>query len=377
MSFDFDALVDRRESSSTKWERFADDVLPMWIADMDFAAPDFILDAIAERLAHPILGYTNKSPELVEAFIDWLAYHHQWDVPEEWLVWLPGVVPGINLAAQTLQAGSLMVPTPVYYPFLEIGANAGLPDIQVPMMRDKKNDVWHWSMDLERMQRALMPDTKMLMICNPQNPTGRAYSYAELRDLAEFVERNELILVSDEIHCNILLDANAQHVPVARAFPEIAAQTVTLFAATKAYNIPGVSCAVAVIPDADLRHRILQARRGLIPGIGPLGFAASHAAFADRGSWLADLNDYLRGNLQLMRTQLGERLAHLDGTYLAWVDVADLELEDTEAYFAQFGLGVSPGALFGEPSHIRLNFGCARASLEEGLARLQQGIAAR
>lgn len=374
MTYDFDRVVDRRQSSSSKWQKFGPDVLPMWVADMDFAAPDFVIDAIRARLEHPILGYTLKPPELIDAFLGWLEYHFAWTVDPDWLVWLPGVVPGMNLAAQMQRDGALMIPTPVYHPFLEFAEHAGLHEIRVPMARTRKAGAVEWQMDIERMQQAITPDTHTMLICNPQNPTGRCYTYAELKELEDFVERNELVLVSDEIHCNIVLDPATEHIPLARAFPEITRRTISLFAATKAYNIPGLSCAVAIIPDAELRQRFLATQRGLMAGIGPLGFAASQAAFSDRGSWLPELNAYLAENLALIKQTLGDRVARMQGTYLAWIDVSDMGKANTETHFARHGLGISPGAQFGEPSHVRLNFGCPRATLEEGLRRMQRAL---
>ncbi len=374
-NFDFDRVLERAGTHSTKWEKFGQDVLPMWVADMDFPAPQFVIDAIKERLEHPILGYTDKSPELVQAFMGWLRRHFNWQVEEDWLVWMPGVVPGLNMAAQTLTEGQLLLPTPVYHPFLDVGQNSGLAEVRVPMAVD----AGRWSMDLEQMQHAVdrAGDVRMLLICNPQNPTGRCYTLEELEALAEFVLANDLLLVSDEIHCNILLDDQARHIPLATLSPELSARTVTLYSATKVYNIPGVSCAVAVVENPELRKRFLEARKGLVPGIGPLGFVASEVAFNDTSQWIPELNAYLRQNFAAVRQAVGDRLAIQDATYLAWLNVADLELDNAESYFAEHGLGINPGEMFGEPSHVRLNFGCPLATLEEGLRRFNAAVEAR
>ncbi len=370
----FDTPVNRHGTQSTKWLKFPPDVLPMWVADMDFAAPGFILDALRERLDHPVLGYTDRPASLNEALRDWLAHHFGWEVPDAWIVWVPGVVPALNLAARCVDPGdNLLIPTPVYHPFLDLAANAGIRDVRVPMRLD--HDVWQ--MDMDAMSAASDTHTRMLMICNPQNPTGRAYDAEELAALARFVEANDLLLVSDEIHCNIVLDPASRHIPVAAAHPEIARRTISLYAATKVYNIPGISCAAAVIPDPGLRRRFLDARAGLMPGIGPLGFIASEAAFKDRGPWVGELVDYLRGNLALLAAALGPRLTPLQATYLAWIDVRDLELEHTEPYFVQHGLGISPGEQFGTPGYIRLNFACPRSVLADGIERLNSAIEAR
>ncbi len=378
MTFDFDTPIDRRNTHASKWEKFARDVLPFWVADMDFAAPACVLDALRERLDHPILGYTQNPPSLTAAFQGWLTHHFDWQVEDEWVVWLPGVVPGLNLAAQVLAPHeALLIPVPVYHPFLHLAAHAGTTEITVPLARERVGHKDCWTFDFDALQAAVTPATRMLLICNPQNPTARCYSGSELSALAEFVTRNDLLLVSDEIHCNIVLDPALTHVPIAKQHPALAARTITLYSATKVYNIPGVSCAAAVIPDTALRTRFLDARKGLVPNAGPLGFAASEAAFNDRGPWMNDLVAYLRGNLELVREAVGQRMGVHDATYLAWIDVEDLALDDTESYFARHGIGISPGAQFGDERFIRFNFGTARSTLRTGLERLTAALEAR
>ncbi|MCR9258973.1 MAG: PatB family C-S lyase [Pseudomonadaceae bacterium] len=375
MPYSFDQVIDRRNTQSTKWEKFDADVLPFWVADMDFAAPELILDALRQRLEHPILGYTTQPASLTEAFQNWLRHHYSWDVPADWVCWVPGVVPALNLSARTLPSDSeIMIPTPVYHPFLDVAKNATLSDIQVPMQVTQNSSGNKWQMDLDAMTDALTPKTRMLMICNPQNPTGRCYNTDELNLLAEFIEKHDLLLVSDEIHCNILLDPGVSHQPLGKLHPALAPRTIHLYAATKVYNIPGISCAAAVIPDDKLRREFMRARAGLLPGIGPLGFLSSEVAFNDRSSWVADLMTYLRGNLAAVKACVGDRLTPLEATYLAWINVADLGLKNTETYFAQHGIGISPGAQFGNADYIRFNFACPRTTLDEGLKRLSYAI---
>ena len=347
-------------------------MLPFWVADMDFEAPDFLLDAVRARLEHKVFGYTRIPDALVAAFQGWLKRNYQWQVPEEWLVWIPGVVTGLNLAAMaTAQPnGAVLIPTPVYYPFRSVPANAGQRSIEVPMARDGNR----WVMDIDALDAATDADTRILMIANPQNPTGRVYDQAELEELAAFAERHGLVICSDEIHCGILLDPAARHRPIASLDPAIAERSISLYAATKAYNVPGLSCAVAVIPDAGLRRRFNKARRGLTPFIGPIAYAASEAAFNDDSGWLDRLLTYLRGNHERVLAVAGERMTPVEGTYLAWMDVRDLGLDDPGAYFEGFGLGLSDGAAFGGPGFVRFNFGCPRSLLEAGLARFSAAI---
>lgn len=368
---DFDQLIDRRHSHSTKWEKYAgQDILPFWVADMDFAAPDFIRNALHERLEHPIIGYTRPPTTLTEAFQGWLNHHYGWSIPAEWVVWLPGVVPGMNMAARCLSAKQrLMIPTPVYYPFLDIADNAQRQDVRVPLILDRGV----WRMDLEHMQSQI-GGVKMVMIANPQNPTGRAYTQAELAALADFIDRNDLILVSDEIHCNIVLAEDSKHLPIAQWQPDIAKRTISLFAATKTYNIPGLGCAAAVIPDADLRTRFQAREAGLVSSIGPLNIAASQAAFNDTSDWLDQLLQQLRANAAKLGALVGPRMTKVEATYLAWINIADLGLNDVEAHFESHGLGISDGAQFGQPDYIRFNFACPDVLLTQGLERLSKAL---
>lgn len=371
----FDRIIDRRGTSSSKWEKYAGtDVLPFWVADMDFAAPPFILDAVRRRLDHGILGYTRPPASLTESFLAWLERHYGWSVPESWLVWLPGVITGFNLAARAtaVPGGSILIPVPVYYPFLDVPGNSGQQGLHVPLVED----AGRWVMDFEALERAVQPESRLLLLANPQNPTGRVYTEQELLELAEFCARHDLVLCSDEIHCQLILDRDARHVPVASLAPEIGRRTISLYAATKAYNIPGLSCGVAVIPDPDLRRRFKQAQGGLVPSVGPLELAASEAAFADTGPWMAELLEYLRSNRERVAAVAGERMSVLEATYLAWIDVRDLGLDHPGRYFEQHGVGLSDGATFAGDGFVRFNFGCPRALLERGLERFAAALQA-
>jgi cysteine-S-conjugate beta-lyase len=371
----FDRIIDRRGTWSSKWEKYVDrDVLPFWVADMDFAMPDFVREAVQRRLDHDVMGYTRTPATLVEAFQAWLTDTYGWSVPDAWLVWLPGVVTGFNLAARAtaVSGGSIIIPTPVYYPFLDVPRHCDQAGIHVPLVRDGQR----WVMDFDALEAAVKPGSRLLLLANPQNPTGRAYSRAELEALAAFCLRHDLVLCSDEIHCQLLLDDDVRHIPVASLSPEIAAHTISLYAATKTYNIPGLSCGVAVIPDADLRQRFKRAQAGLVPNVGPLEYAASEAAFADRGPWVPALLDYLRANHRRVQEVAGARMTPVEATYLAWIDVRDLGLAEPGAFFEQHGIGLSDGGAFGGEGFVRLNFACPRSVLEQGLERLASGLRA-
>ena len=372
----FDRQVDRQGTNAIKWDRYLGrDILPFWVADMEFESPDFILNAVRARVGHGILGYTRTPPTLVAAFQAWLERNYRWTVPEEWLVWTPGVVPGLNLSAAAAagSGASLLIPTPVYYPFLAVPGNVGCASVQVPMCRSRGK----WEMDFDALGAAVRKDTSLLMIANPQNPTGRCYTRGELLELARFAERHGLIVCSDEIHCSLLIDPAARHIPLASLGRDIAERTITLFAATKTYNMPGLSCAVAVIPDAGLRARFSAARRDLVPLIGPLAFAASEAAFEDVSDWLPRLLTYLRENHRLVCEAADARTTAVQGTYLSWIDVRDLGAAKPGKYFERFGLGLSDGAAFGGPGFVRFNFACSRPLLRRGLDRYRRALEVR
>jgi cystathionine beta-lyase len=379
----FDRVFDRTSTSATKWQKYAgQDVLPFWIADMDFATPAFIHQAIAERLEHPILGYTNVPEPLYEQACEWLYRAHGWRVPPEWLVWLPGVVPGLNLAARATLAdgGSLVVPTPVYYPFREVAHHQGVASTELPLVKRSAGGSAEWRMDFDAMAQRLPQDAQLLLLCNPQNPTGRAYTQAELQELITFCQVHNLALCSDEIHSQLLLDESATHIPIASLDSDFAEQTISLFAPTKTYNMPGLSSAFAVIPNASLRQRFRDARGGMVSSPSVLAYAAASAAFTDTGNWRTELLSYLRTNhgqwQSLVQAELPGRATPVQATYLAWLDLTEFGISDTHAYFLKHGLGLSDGAAFGSPGFARFNFACPAPVLERGLERLQAALRA-
>jgi cystathionine beta-lyase len=378
--YDFDTVIDRRNSHSSKWVKYRDrDVLPFWVADMDFRAPPFIQQALRERLDHGIYGYTATPPELVEAVIDWLAAEFDWTVAPNALVWLPGVVTGFNLACRAVGSpgDSVLMNVPVYYPFLSAPENGGRNSIEVPLVLTGSR---RWEIDFDAMTAALAPRTRLFLLCNPQNPTGRIYSQSELVELARFCDRHDLLICSDEIHCSLRLDAGRRHIPIATLSDEIAARTITLMAPTKTYNMPGLGCSFAIIPDAALRRRFIQARAGLVPGISPFAYAAATAAYRDSSDWLAHLLAYLTSNRNALQACVaglpGVHMTHVEATYLGWIDVRELHLTDPLQHFETHGIGLSDGAQFHGPGFVRFNFGCPRATLDIGLQRFAAAVRA-
>ena len=367
--------IDRRGTSSEKWERYAGrDILPLWVADMDLPTAPFVLEAVRKRLEHPILGYTAPPARMVEAFVAWLRGRYGWRVDEDWLVWIPGVVTGFNVAARTAatEAHDLVIPAPVYGPILKVPANAGLNGVVSPLVLNRGR----WEMDIDDLASRVSPATAAVLFCNPQNPTGRVYDRGELEALAELALRNHTIVISDEIHCPIILDPTKKHVPIASLDRTIEARSISLFAPTKAFNFPGLNAAVAVIPDASLREAYETVGTGLISTHSPLAFAALTAAFEDDTDWLDEQNAFLAGNARRLETAVagidGIRTTPVEGTYLAWLDVSALGLADAATAFEDHGLGLHAGEEFGGPGSLRFNFGCPRSILDQAIDRLVQ-----
>ena len=374
----FEPPIDRRGTFSEKWEKYAGrDVLPLWLADLDLPTAPFVLDAVRARLEHPILGYTAPPASMVEAFVGWIDERYGWQIDDEWLVWIPGVVPGFNLAARAvgLSGLDLVIPAPVYGPILRVPEQAGLRGVLSPLARAGGR----WEMDFDDLGEKLSPQTAGVLICSPHNPTGRVYDRDELEALAALVVANETMVISDEIHCPIVLDADKRHVPIASLDPAIEARSISLFAPTKAFNFPGLTAAVAVIPEATIRERYVACGAGLMAQCSPLAFAALGAAYTDRSGWLADQNAYLAGNAALLEGAVadidGIQTTHVEGTYLAWLDVSELGLADAEAAFEDYGLGLYAGDAFGGPGFLRFNFGCPRSVLKEAIGRLAEAAA--
>ena len=365
--------IDRRGTHSEKWEKYAGrDVLPLWVADLDLPTAPFVLDAVRERLEHPILGYTRPSATMAEAFVGWLERGYGWRIDEEWLVWIPGVVPGFNLAARAAArlGRDLVIPAPVYGPILRVPGQAGLRGvISSLVLRGGR-----WEMDFDDLNAKVTTDTAAVILCNPQNPTGRVYDRDELATLAEIVVRNDTVLISDEIHCPIVLDDDKHHVPIASLDPAIESRSVSLFAPTKAFNFPGLAAAVAVIPNDTLRERYVDSGAGLIPANSALAFAALTAAYEDTSGWLDRQNAFLAGNADRLERAVadieGIRTTHVEGTYLAWLDVSGLGLDEPAAAFEDYGLGLHAGEEFGGSDFLRFNFGCPGSVLAKAIGRL-------
>lgn len=383
MSFDFDRIIDRASSDSRKWRKYAGrDILPLWVADMDFAAPPAVVEALHRRVDHGVFGYAGPQPSLTEAVVAYCARHYGWKIEPNWIVWLPGLVTGLNLAARAIgePGDAVITATPIYPPFLSAPQNMGRETIAVALRLRADG---RYEFDWPAMERAVTPRTRTFFLCSPHNPVGRVFTRAELAQVADFCLRHDLVLVSDDIHCDLILEGGP-HVPIATLSPEIAARTITLLAPSKTYNIAGLACSLTIIPDTKLRQNFQRAMAGIVPEMSPLGYAACEAALRDSEPWRQALLTYLRGNRDFLATFLREKLPMItmtpcDATYLAWLDVSALGQANPGLFFEEHGVGLADGAQYAAPAgrFVRLNFGCPRATLTEALQRMQRAVASR
>jgi putative C-S lyase len=377
MQFDFDAPVDRAGTWSSRWERYAGrDVVPLWVADTDFRAPPCVLAALAERLRHGVLGYTNPPQELREAIVARMQRLYRWRIEPDWIVFLPGVVPGLHLAARHLVPadGHVLVPTPIYHHFKRAVELAPREHTDVPLVLRSGR----WVFDEDRLAACIRPHSRLLFLCNPQNPGGTIFTRGELGRLAGLAERHGLVICSDEIHADLLLDPGKPHVPIASLSPEISRRTVTLASPNKTFNFPGAGCAWAIIEDAALRRAFSSDHHATVHDASLFGYLAALAAYREGDPWLAALLEYLGANRDRVEGAVagmrGLSLAHVEATYLAWIDASGLGAKDAAARFLAHGVALSPGEQFGAPGYVRLNFGTQRARLEEALARMDCAV---
>lgn len=358
-----------------RWERYAGaDVLPLWVADTDFRSPRAVREAMAARVEHGVFGYTAPPEELREAIAEHLERRHAWRVPPSWIVFLPGVVPGLHASARRLLAADehALVPTPIYHHFKRAVELAPRAHADVPLVLEGNR----WVLDLDALRRARTRKTRVVYLCNPQNPGGTVFRRAELEAIAE--ASGDCVLVSDEIHCDLVLEPGVAHVPIASLAPEISRRTVTLMSATKAFNFPAAGCAWAVAEDPALREAMsADVRSHVLPSPSVFGYAATLAALRHGGPWLAAQLEYLRGNRDMVRAALPLPLARVEATYLAWLDCRGAGIADAHAHFLRHGVALSPGEQFGAPGFVRLNFGTQRERLDEALGRMRAALAAR
>lgn len=368
----FDQDMQRRQSDAYKWNRYPDEVNPHWVADMDFAAPQEIIDAVQERVAHGVYGYALPAPSLKQAVQKYVLDAYDWQVDASSLIFLPGMVCGFNAAcrATAVAGGKVLTMTPIYPPFLSAAKNFDQELLTVPMLDTGDG----WRIDFAAFERTLQQGVELFLMCNPHNPVGRVYTREEMTRLTDLCMQYNVLISSDEIHCDLILDGAPAHIPTACISPEVAQSCITLMAPSKTYNIPGLACCFAIIENKKLRQKFKRAMSGIIPDVNILGLCAAEVAYTDCGQWLQELISYLSINRDILQARIAEipglRMHPVEATYLAWIDARGVSCDDPAAFFEQAGVVLSDGKYFGMPGFVRFNFGCTRALMEESLQRM-------
>ena len=381
MAFDFDTLPDRRPTGSTKWQIFDEDVLPMWVADMDFRSPEPVIEALHERVEHGVFGYTRPPEGVTASVVDWLARRHGWSVDPGHVTFVPGVVVGFNQVAQavTRPGEGVLIQTPTYGPFLKVAENGGFIQQETEFIRGEDGQ---YEIDLDAFEATITPQTRVFMLCNPQNPTGRVFRKDELEAMAEICLRHNLVICSDEIHHDLVYSEN-QHIPMASLAPEIAANTITLLAPSKTFNIAGLKASVAVIENDELRAKFQAAQRGLVDWVNLLALVAVQTAYEQGDVWLDALLVYLQANRDYVADFVEKELpgvcvAKPEGTYLAWLDCreAGIDGNPSEFFVKNARVAMNDGDWFGAggKGHVRFNFGSPRAMVIEALDRMKAAL---
>jgi len=378
MKYNFDITPDRRGSDSLKWNFFDPDVIPMWMADMDFPSPEPVIHALHERVDHGVFGYPRVPEELINLTIQRLEEHYQWIVNPQELDFFLGVVIGLNVTCQMVKEpnAGVLTHTPVYHPILAANIKTGLLGQQNELVHQSDGS---YKIDFDAFEAAITPDTKLFILCNPHNPVGKAFTHYELERLAEICLRHNLIICSDEIHHDFIYSGN-KHTPIASLDQEIAKITITLLAPHKTYNIAGLNCAIAIIQDPELMKRFQTVRKSLVYGVNVMGLAATVAAYREGQEWLEQLLIYLEGNRDYLYNRIhedfpGVKMWKPEATYLAWLDfrTIGLDREPCDFFIKEAKVGMSDGLGFGKQGKgfTRLNFGCSRELLKEALDRMK------
>lgn len=385
MNYDFDRIIDRRSTNSLKWKKYGEGILPLWVADMDFAAPEPIRAALHGAVEHGIYGYEFPSKELMHTVAVRMEKLYDWKIPPEAVIATPGVISGFVAAANAVcTAGEgILVQPPVYPPFLSVHEKAGLVRQEARLKYIAHNHRIRYEIDWDDFEKALNANsvhTGMFLLCSPHNPTGRIFPRSDLARMAELCIKNGTIICSDEIHAELTL-GDVHHLPIASLDPEIAAHTITLIAPSKTFNVAGLYCAFAVIPDPRLREMYKKTVERMALHVSSLGLIAAKVAFSGEcDDWLESLRAYLLGNrdflVEFIKSELpGIKTTVPEATYLGWLDCREMHLEPSpyNYFLEKAGVALNDGSEFGPDGagFVRLNFGCPRKLLEEALEKIR------
>lgn len=378
----FDQEIDRRTTESLKWNLYGEDVLPLWVADTDFLSPPAVVEELQKRVSHGIFGYGCTPEGLDEVVVERFRQKYDWQVSPDQITYVPGIVTGFNLAIRCAcnEGEAVIFQTPAYPPFVNSPQSAGLVGIHNPMYLD---DEGKYRIDFDLFEKQIIENkVKVYILCNPQNPTGRVLTRAELEALAAICLRHRVLICSDDIHCDILYDDH-QHIPIANLSPEVSKITATFMAPSKTYNIAGLHASVAIIQDEALRKRYMNYKSYLVGSPGLLALVAAKAAYEHGDAWLKEQNAYLQANRDYIDEQLPTMLPGVswskpEATFLAWMDFRKTGIEgDYQKYFIEHAkVALNDGPPFGEEGEgfLRLNFGCTRAMLSRALEQMSAAL---
>jgi cystathionine beta-lyase len=380
MKYNFDRIVERRKTDSYKWKDYGDDVLPMWVADMDFVSAEPIIQALRQRIDHGVFGYTRPTLELKTVIQERLKEVYQWEVGEEEIVFLPGLVTGLNLFyhAFSNQGDGVLIQPPVYFHFVRDPVNHGRVLDDPPLVQ--KEDTYE--IDFTLFEKAIGDRTKVFLFCNPHNPVARVFTPKELEKVAEICLRHGVLICSDEIHCDLLYPGY-RHVPIATLGPEVANQAITLMAPSKTYNLAGLHCGFAIMKNSKIRRTWQTFSSGLIPGTNIMGQVAAITAFREGQEWLDQVLHYLKGNRDYLAQYIKERLpsirmTKMEATYLAWLDCRETRIPGNlfDFFLKEAKVALNDGVTFGKGGEgfVRLNFACPRKILTEALDRMSYAL---
>jgi cystathionine beta-lyase len=371
---DFDNAPSREGTWAVKYQRYAGTgILPMWVADMDFACPEQVREEFERRIEHPIYGYTLAN-ELSELLVERMLALYGWLVRPEWIVYSAGLISGINCACKAVCAGAggVAVNTPIYPPFLHVPPFNNCPLVKNPLI----NESGGFRLDFTGMREKLSGEAKMLLFCNPHNPTGRCFTRDELEETAKIVIKTDSVICSDEIHCELTLGEN-RHIPIASLSGDIASRSITLMSPSKTFGIAGLMIGFAIIPDESLRRRYSYAKEQLASHPNIFGIRAAKAVYSSCEPWRRELLAYLTESRDLITSELkdtGILCSPPEATYLYWLDCRPLGLDNPSEHFERYGVGLNNGADFDAPGFLRLNFATPRPTLREALKRMKKAI---
>lgn len=384
--YNFDEIVDRTHTNCLKYDARASffgnpDVIPLWVADMDFRTPDFIVEAIRKRAEHEIFGYTFRPDSYSQSIVNWLKIRHNWEIKPEWISFSPGVVAGLTMAIEALsdKGDGVIVQPPVYFPFFDSVKGSGRQMIENPLKLE--NGRYHF--DLDDLRRKITPTTRLLLLSNPHNPGGMVWTKEELSALAQICIEQKIIIISDEIHSDLIFEG-CKHTPLSGISEEVAQNCVTLMAPSKTFNTAGLTTSFLVIPNK--RHLVAYERVMRLPHLhmgNIFGTVALEAAYTHGQEWLAQLLVYLQDNYRFLENFFAEKLPKVkvmrpEATYLIWIDFSAFGLtdDDLNKRMIEAGVGLNRGTQFGKQGsgYMRINIGCPHATLKEALTRIEQAF---